>query len=126
MPRVRRTTTSLVEAAQQHRRAMTPAEEVLWRALSGRKANGLRFRAQHPVGRFILDFYCPSEKLVVEVDGDIHDLMPEYDLERSRVLATYGYRVLRFKNEEVIHDVSDVVARIIKGAAISRSPSIGG
>ncbi len=105
---------------------MTPAEEVLWRALSGRKANGLRFRAQHPVGRFILDFYCPSEKLVVEVDGDIHDLMPEYDLERSRVLATYGYRVLRFKNEEVIHDVSDVVARIIKGAAISRSPSIGG
>jgi len=86
----------------------------------------LRFRAQHPVGRFILDFYCPSEKLVVEVDSDIHDLTAVYDSERSKVLARYGYRVLRFTNDEVIRNVSDVVARIVEGASTSGRPSVGG
>jgi very-short-patch-repair endonuclease len=119
MARVRGTTPEIEEAARQHRRAMTPAELVLWRTLSGKKAGGLRFRSQHPVGRFILDFCCPAHKLAVEVDGDTDDLTAEYDAERTKVLAQYGYRVLRFRNEEVIRDVNAVVGRIIAAAGLS-------
>ncbi len=69
---VRGTTPEIQTAAQEMRREMTPAEEVLWEALRKKQFLGLRFRRQHPVGLFILDFYCPALKLVVEVDGPNH------------------------------------------------------
>jgi very-short-patch-repair endonuclease len=95
----------------------TPAEEVLWGALQKKQVAGLRFRRQHPVGRFVLDFYCPSHRLVVEVDGEVHDGQQERDEARTTALERYGYRVLRFRNEEVLHDLPSVVQRIAAVAA---------
>src|SRR5947209_7485191 len=97
-PRIRGTTPDVDGAARKLRRRLTPTEQTLWAALSGRKLDGLKFRCQHPVGWFVLDFYCPRCKLVVEVDGDIHD-EPEsvvHDELRTHQLVAYGYRVLRF------------------------------
>ena len=81
--RFRKNTVQLQERARELRKAMTQAEQVLWKALRGRRMAGLRFRRQHPVGRFILDFYCPAAKLGLEVDGGIHDGQAERDEERS-------------------------------------------
>jgi very-short-patch-repair endonuclease len=91
---------------------MTPAEHVLWQALRGGATDGLRFRKQHPVGRFVLDFYCAARKLAVEVDGGIHDEQRDLDAERTAALALRGIRVIRFRNEEVLGNLGDVVERI--------------
>ena len=92
--RVRGTTPEIEQAARKSRQNLTPAEAFLWSALRNRQLQGLRFRCQHPVGNFILDFYCPSCKLVVEVDGTIHDDQIEYDEARTAKLAEYGYKYL--------------------------------
>ncbi len=83
---------------------MTPAEKRLWSALRNKQLDGLKFRRQHPVGNFILDFYCPACKLVIEVDGKIHDRPSQINRDRARTakLMEYGYTVLRFRNEQVI------------------------
>jgi very-short-patch-repair endonuclease len=94
------------------RREPTPAEKVLWDVLRGRGLDGLRFRRQHPVGRFVLDFYCPIHKLAVEVDGEVHDAQQERDAERTAVIEAHGYRVIRFRNEEVLDNLPGVLARI--------------
>jgi len=114
---IRGTSRELEDAARRMRARPTSAEEVLWRALQKKQISGLRFRRQHPVGRFVLDFYCPSHKLVVEVDGAVHDAQQERDAERTKALETHGYRVLRFTNDEVLHDLPSVVARIAAVAA---------
>jgi very-short-patch-repair endonuclease len=101
---------------------MTEAEQVLWTALRGRRMGGLRFRRQHPVGRFVLDFYCAAAKLCVEVDGGIHDEQTERDEERSAVLAAGGYRVLRVRNEEVLAALPSVLARIERAAQQAPAP----
>ncbi|WP_420128758.1 endonuclease domain-containing protein [Longimicrobium sp.] len=93
------------------------AEEVLWGALQKKQVAGLKFRRQHPVDRFVLDFYCPSHKLVIEVDGGVHDQQAERDAERTKVLQAYGYRVLRFRNEQVLHELPKVVQEIAAAAA---------
>ena len=71
-PRIRGTTPVVEAAARRLRRNMTPAEQKLWGALRNRQLDGLKFRPQHPMGAFILDFWCPARKLVVEVDGGVH------------------------------------------------------
>jgi len=71
--RIRGTTPEIEAAARRLRRNMTPAEQKLWNALRGKQLDGLKFRAQHPVGPFVLDFWCPARKLVVEVDGGVAD-----------------------------------------------------
>ncbi len=71
---------------------MTPAEVHLWSSLKGKQLAGLKFRCQHPVGNFILDFYCPAYKLVVEVDGEIHNYQIDRDRARTSKLEEYGYR----------------------------------
>src|SRR5947208_2916312 len=104
LPRVRGTTRELEQRARELRGAMTPAERALWQALRGPEFRHNRFRRQHPVGGFILDFYCPAARLVVEVDGGIHhtDEQRERDALRTDELAQYGYLVLRFENEAVL------------------------
>jgi very-short-patch-repair endonuclease len=76
---------AIFEKAKLLRESMTDAEKELWNILSNNKFMGLRFRSQHPINRFIADFYCHSIKLVVEVDGGIHNLPEnkEYDIQRS-------------------------------------------
>ncbi|ELS03746.1 hypothetical protein Xen7305DRAFT_00034700 [Xenococcus sp. PCC 7305] len=110
--RIRGTTPEIEEAARKLRNNLTPAEAYLWAALRNKQLEGLRFRCQHPVGNFILDFYCSSCKLVVEVDGEIHTHQNKYDDARTAKLAEYGYKVVRFKNEQVINDLPRVLAEI--------------
>ncbi len=114
--RIRGTTPEVATAARDLRAKLTLAEQVLWGALQRRQLHGLKFRCQHPVGPFVLDFYCPTCKLVIEVDGPIHELQTEQDEARTQHLAAYGYRVLRFRNGEVLNDLGSVLARIAEAA----------
>jgi very-short-patch-repair endonuclease len=90
---------------------MTAAETLLWQQLRGRSA-GRKWRRQHPIGPFIVDFYCAEVRLIVEVDGGVHDRQAERDAERATWLEHHGYHVMRVHNADVVHDVLDVVTRI--------------
>jgi very-short-patch-repair endonuclease len=127
MKRVRGVRQPLAEAAVQLRRAMTPAEVVLWDALRGRKIGGLKFRRQHALGPYVLDFCCPERRLAIEVDGASHDDSEQraYDADRDAHLATYGYRTLRFTNREVFADLTDVLNRILEAAEGPRPQRLG-
>ncbi|MCD0175082.1 DUF559 domain-containing protein [Deinococcus sp. 14RED07] len=102
----------LVPRARELRRAMTPAERRLWFDLL--RSHPVRFRRQVPLLGFILDFYAPSARLCVEVDGRSHDgaEAQAYDAERSRVLGGAGIRVVRFQNAEVMRNLPGVAALI--------------
>jgi len=118
-PRIRGTTPEIEAAARRLRRNMTPAEQKLWDALKGRQLDGLKFRPQHPVGPFILDFWCPARKLVVELDGGSHAGREAEDEARTQQLQDYGYRVIRFRNAEVLADLPSVLGRIREEARLS-------
>lgn len=90
---------------------MTPAEKILWQELRANKL-GVHFRRQQVIAGFIADFYCHKAGLVVEVDGDIHDLQQEEDTKREMVLREMGLRIARFGNDEVMKDLSYVVESI--------------
>jgi len=83
---------------------------LLWQQLRAHRFHGLKFRRQHPIGRFIADFYCHAARLVIELDGDAHDR--ERDAERTRYLQERGYRLVRFRNAEVLRDLPAVLAAI--------------
>ena len=93
---------------------MTDAERALWRRLSRRQIDGARFRRQHPIDRYIVDFVCLSAKLVVELDGGQHAEQAEADAdaERTRWRAGRGYRVVRFWNHDVLSQPDAVVEEI--------------
>ena len=99
-----------LDRARRLRRDMTPAERLLWGALRDRRNVGLKFRRQVPMSRFILDFFDAAHKLVLEVDGPVHEDRVGYDLARDWELRRRGLTVLRFSNEEVLDDV-EAVAR---------------
>jgi len=105
------------------RRYQTPAEALLWDALRGRKIDGLKFRRQVPIGRFIVDFLCFEAGLVIEADGsqhsDIH--VQEYDDVRTNYLNAQGLEVLRFTNHEIEANLPAVIERIV--ATAHRLPS---
>ena len=92
----------------------TSAEAELWKHLSNRKLNGRKFRRQHSVGNFILDFYCPSEKLGIELDGEDHYWQDglERDFKKENYLIVHDIRVLRFENKWVFHDLEYVLKKI--------------
>jgi len=94
------------------RREPTPAEKHLWKYLRNRQLLGFKFRRQHTIERFVVDFYCHEAQLVIEVDGEIHDYTPEEDRIRQAFLEFNGFRVIRFRNEEVLQRTQDVLARI--------------
>ena len=87
--------------ARQLRKNLTDAEKRLWQILRLRQVKGLKFRRQFQVGRYIVDFACPSRQLIVEVDGGQHAEQVEYDDERTKWLESQGFRVLRFWNNEI-------------------------
>jgi very-short-patch-repair endonuclease len=115
--RLRGTTTELIEQARRFRHDQTSAEEVLWQVLRDRQLDGIKFRRQVPISRFILDFYCPAARFVIELDGPVHDQQRERDAARSAVLEARGYRVIRFRNDEVFDDLAGVLARIVAAVA---------
>jgi len=110
--RIRGTTPEVEQAARRLRQEPTRAEVCLWQALRRRQLAGLKFRFQYPVGRFIADFCCPSLKLIIEIDGGIHDRQKPYDEARTQQLQAFGYRVLRFSNEEVLTNQPNVLTQI--------------
>jgi len=99
------------QRARELRREMTPAEKILWEELRANKL-GVHFRRQQVIAGFIVDFYCHKSALVIEVDGDIHDLQQDEDARREKALREMGLRIVRFKNDEVVRDVSTVVGKI--------------
>jgi len=96
------------------RRRMTLAEVLLWKKLRDRKIFNTKFRKQHPIYFFIVDFYCHEFKLVIEVDGDIHndEISSEYDLSRTAELNRFGIRVIRFTNDQIIYNIDWVITKI--------------
>jgi very-short-patch-repair endonuclease len=102
----------LIERARQMRKESTNAEALLWVRLRKRQLDGLKFRRQHIIQNFIFDLYCPRVKLVIEIDGPVHDVQEEYDQEREKILQELGYQMVRFKNSEVERNIDLVVARI--------------
>ncbi|HEY7035296.1 MAG TPA: endonuclease domain-containing protein [Thermomicrobiales bacterium] len=115
-----------VDAARLLRQHTTPAEDILWPHLRDRRLTGLKFRRQHPVGPFVLDFCCPTVRLAIELDGPVHDQQPDRDENRTQALTASGYHVLRFTNDAVIHNLDTVLNQIAAEAhrlmAISRTP----
>jgi very-short-patch-repair endonuclease len=94
---------------------MTDAETRLWMSLRAHRLDGLSFRRQTPVGRFIVDFVCHDHKLIVEVDGGQHAKSTK-DIERDRWLASRGYRILRFWNSDVLKNRNAVLEMIVAAA----------
>jgi very-short-patch-repair endonuclease len=96
---------------------MTPAEQILWKRLRDRRLSGLKFRRQHPLGTYIVDFYCPAQRLAVEIDGGVHQSQVEDDLERTCYLESQGYQVIRFQNSQVEGDIDCVLASILQACS---------
>lgn len=103
----------LFERAKELRGNMTQAELVLWEYLRQHPL-GYKFRRQHPLGIYIVDFYCHKIKLVIEVDGSIHNLqvVNDVDVERQRQLEMEGLKVIRFTNEEILKTKEVVIEKI--------------
>ncbi len=106
------------EHAREMRRGPTAAEKLLWAELRRKNIGGARFRRQHPLFGFIPDFCCVECRIIIELDGDSHADSVEYDAWRTGKLARRGFRVLRFRNDEVKDDLEGVMKRI--GKAIRR------
>lgn len=116
-------TPQTLKKAKLLRKNMTSSESLLWEKLQGKQILGLRFRRQHPINIYIVDFYCHAAKLVVELDGEIHKSKKEYDNERTLDLEMYGLKVLRFYNSKVEKDIENVINKIEK-TIVSICPSL--
>ena len=101
---------------QNLRNNMPPAEKILWSKLKGKQLEKYKFRRQHSIDQFILDFYCPQAELAIEIDGDSHydTGKSEYDVERSRKIESYGIKIIRFTNKDVYDSLDGVVDQILK------------
>jgi very-short-patch-repair endonuclease len=106
-------TPKIFELAGRLRLQLTPAEEKLWNGISNKKL-GVKFRRQHPVNIFIVDFYCHQLKLVIEIDGEVHNETEQrdYDIGRTEELERFGIKVIRFANGEVLNSIENVLRKI--------------
>lgn len=112
-----------VERARKLRREQTDAEILFWSEVRNRQFQGLKWRRQVPIGRYIADFVCEMEKLIVELDGSQHLDTVEYDEARTQVLEKHGYRVLRFWNEDLYKHPDFVWAEIENSIGDMSSPT---
>ena len=105
---------SLEERRKTLRANLTPAEAALWRLLQRSQLQGRKFRRQHSIGRYVVDFYCPSERLILELEGSAHDsqFAAARDANRERFLTSAGLTVLRLENRHVFEDPDDVLEMI--------------
>lgn len=110
------------ERAKELRRNMTPAEKILWQALKANRLSGLHFRRQQVIGGYIADFYCHEYALIIEIDGNIHELQKEYDANREAKLTAQGFKLIRFTNEEILRDLTGTLKRILDSIQPSDSP----
>ena len=115
----------LLELQRQNRKNPTPAEAILWEALRGSRLEGLRFLRQKALNRYIVDFYCAEARLVIELDGSVHDT-PEaraYDAGRSVELEARGLKVLRFRNEEALSHLPRILGIVRDTVRVRREQS---
>lgn len=105
----------LEERRKELRKNLTPAEATLWKSLQRKQLKGRKFRRQHSIQNFIVDFYCASERLIVKLDGAVHlDFAQQnYDLKRTEILENLGLKVIRFENRLVFENLSEVLEEII-------------
>jgi len=105
----------IFKRAKSLKREMTPAEKILWNELRDGRLEGYKFRRQHPIGKFIADFYCHQGKLVVELDGSIHDNedVKERDASRTSEIENFELRVIRFQNEDIFKKLNEVLKQIM-------------
>ena len=103
--------------ARELRKNPTEAEKFLWRRIRGRQLRGARFRRQHPIGPYVVDFFCPQAKLVIEIDGGQHAIDGERDGGRTAWLEERGYLVVRFWNNDVLGNIDGVLHRISEALA---------
>ncbi|MFP6712735.1 MAG: endonuclease domain-containing protein [Rhodospirillales bacterium] len=104
------------ERARSLRKNQTDAEKRLWSRLRRKQVSGYRFRRQVPIGPYIVDFFCPELKLIIEVDGGHHATTQAHDQRRTRWLESNGYPVLRFLNNEIFENLDGVVLKITQAA----------
>ena len=105
---------AIFKLAKELRKDETKAEKILWSRLNRNHILGLQFRRQHPINIFIADFYCAKIKLVIEIDGSIHDITEyqEHDRGRSEILNDFGITVIRFTNEQIIEEIDSTIEQI--------------
>ena len=116
---------ALLARARELRKHQTPTEEILLECLRDRRLLNAKFRRQHNIGQFIADFYCHAARLVVELDGKIHQSQKIEDANRDEWIASHGLRVLRFGNDEVLDDlvgVLGVIAEVIESSPLAPLP----
>jgi very-short-patch-repair endonuclease len=109
------------DRARELRKNLTDAERALWQHLRHRQIGGQRFRRQHPIGPYIVDFFCFEKRLIVEIDGGQHSEQVAYDEERTKWLEARGFRVLRFWNNDVLGNIEGVKQVILE--ELTRSSS---
>jgi predicted helicase/very-short-patch-repair endonuclease len=102
----------LLQKAKELRQKQTPAEQMLWQCLRANQLHGAKFRRQHNIGQYIVDFYCHAAKLVIELDGGIHELQKDRDSDRDTYLKSNGLQVLRLQNEEITQNLPQVLQTI--------------
>ena len=102
----------------------TEAEELLWQKLKAKRFHGLKFRRQHPINKFVVDFYCNELKLVIEVDGGIHlkEDIRERDIERENIISEFGLTIVRYTNEEIMDNIICVLIKL--ETYIKKQPSL--
>ena len=106
------------------RQNQTPAEEMLWVLLRDQRLDGTKFRRQHPLGRFIADFYCPDLRLAIELDGGVHKETIEQDRARDEAITGHNVRIVRLKNSEILNQPASVVSEKIRRLAQNRSREV--
>ncbi len=103
-----------IEFAGTLRKTMTNSEKKLWQHLRNKKIKGFHFRRQHAMGQFVADFYCHKAKLLIEVDGEIHNtiLNKNYDKTRDKIIKEQGITVMRFSNNEILNSIDRVIEKV--------------
>ncbi len=102
----------MIEVAREFRKAPTKSESILWKALRGKQLDGIKFRRQQPIGSFVVDFYNSHYRLVIEVDGPIHEFQKETDRARQEILEMLGLKVLRLKAELIEYNLPTALETI--------------
>ena len=99
--------------ARRNRKNSTPAEKLFWQLVCSKQIKGYKFHRQKPLGKYVVDFYCSSLKLVIELDGDTHAFQERYDKERTKELEANGIRVKRYQNQDVLERTDGVYEDLV-------------
>jgi very-short-patch-repair endonuclease len=103
---------AMTERARLLRETSTRSEQLLWESLRARKLSGTKWRRQHKMGQFAVDFFCAELALAIEIDGNVHDGQRDRDSERQHAIEQSGVQIVRFTASEVEHDLAAVLAKL--------------